>query len=309
MFLVALTQLRQPLDQVVKGLTRDLLETEHEVRCRLEGTPPHLVTATSDRDAALKTLGLLRQGGNRAVACDSNAVRSSVLMVSLRTFELNDDGLVGHSPAGDPKLLPWSDVLAIVRADLDGSHMLYFFRASGDVPWMLREKGTSYAGLGDRKRDEVRASFLEFVQVVRGRVPKAAYDERLTHTRIDAAVRLLQTGSALTSASNVPDRRSSAAPNLSRGTPYPMRIPEAARVPSFPEGVMRRSTPPPARYDGPVTSLGAPWRKSEFPRSEVPPLAIGPTLIPRSDDDATARRVTIDVLAHLVALGHARGHL
>ena len=139
--------------------------------------------------------------------------------------------------------------------------------------------------------------------------PGAAFDERLLASDIDAPMNLLRSGSALgpepdPALGSVAGRRSSHAVGT-RGTPYPRRIPEA-RVPVFAEGV-RRTTPPPARYSGP--QLGTPWRRSEFPRSAAPPLALGPTLIPGDEDEPTARRVTTDVLAHITALAHARKHL
>ena len=73
--------------------------------------------------------------------------------------------------------------------------MLYIFRAGGETPWLLRERGTSYAGLGAGLVASSAQNFLSTIAWLRERAPSALYDERLLNPR-NAVLRLTRSGSA-----------------------------------------------------------------------------------------------------------------
>lgn len=323
-YLVALTRLGRAEHETIAQLTIELLETEFEVRCRLRGRAPWLLQVTEDQRAALQTLSLLRAAGHGAVACDSRAVRTSVDMVSMRTFELHDEGLVGHSAAGDPLLLPYADVLVLLPAPSPHGDQLYLYRTSGEAAWLLRERGTSYAALGARRSGDTHRDFSLSLQLIRERASQAPYDDRMFGMDLQAATALLRHGAAAgPEPSAVPrSQLPSAFPNPGSGPPsssQPVRRPssmmarvqpadtgadglKAPRLPSF-EGFVPRAEPvlrgPPSTPFGGLSPSMPPVATS----SSVPAPR---TLIPKSETDDGAARLALDVMAHLVALATTR---
>jgi hypothetical protein len=70
----------------------------------------------------------------------------------------------------------------------DAEPVLYLFAGGGSKPWLLREQGTHYEGLGDRLSRTAPANFIATVAEFRARAPHARYDERLLTRRRSVAV-------------------------------------------------------------------------------------------------------------------------
>jgi hypothetical protein len=61
--------------------------------------------------------------------------------------------------------------------------VLYMYRRTSAVPWILREAGTSYAGLGAEIAKSQLENFNRTVHALRARMPLAEYDDRLLSVR------------------------------------------------------------------------------------------------------------------------------
>ncbi|MBX3190176.1 MAG: hypothetical protein KF819_24325 [Labilithrix sp.] len=187
--------------------------TPYEARLALATPAPSILLATSDRDRATDALALLRSRGHGAHAFDGESFVSSDRMTKLDDFRLDADG-VRRSTTGD--LLPYGDVFAILRAVHDRSgrvehqarpgivdtlmptgtgftaeskihdreHVAYFFRRSGEKPWLLRETHTSYVGLGIERSAVAFVNFTRTLARVREASSMAVFDDRLVRRRV-----------------------------------------------------------------------------------------------------------------------------
>jgi hypothetical protein len=61
--------------------------------------------------------------------------------------------------------------------------VLYVFRRSGETPWLLRERGTHYTGLGAQLGPASAQNFMTMISRLRAAAPGATYDERLLNAR------------------------------------------------------------------------------------------------------------------------------
>jgi hypothetical protein len=61
--------------------------------------------------------------------------------------------------------------------------VLYLFSKGNPRPWLVREGGTSYAGLGARLVPTQRENFLTMTELLRAAAPHAAYEDRLLTLR------------------------------------------------------------------------------------------------------------------------------
>ncbi len=62
----------------------------------------------------------------------------------------------------------------------DREQVLYIFRSSGETPWILRERATSYAALGAAAAPSSFQNFMTTIARLRASAPSAVFDERLT---------------------------------------------------------------------------------------------------------------------------------
>jgi hypothetical protein len=114
MFLVAITRLDAPLEDEAVPLAKDLGVTPYEARMLLAPGMPAVVLTTPDRDRALAVLSGLRARGRDAVACDSSAIVGAERMIAMREPTFDDLGV--RATPNDGEVLPYSDVLAMLRA-------------------------------------------------------------------------------------------------------------------------------------------------------------------------------------------------
>jgi hypothetical protein len=234
MYVVALAELATPLEVEAAALAADLGTTAYEERLHLLTGLPCVVLTTVDRGEALALLGKLRARKHGAMACDAAAVVAHEAMIPMRGFTLEPGAVVAgeerlehgeittllramHRTStetrGETKSKQFSPGKALLTGGLAFSktvtkeeksvaqaseQVLYVFRAGGATPWLLRERGTSYAGLGQRLSASSTQNFLTTIAYLREQAPTALYDERLLNPR-NASTRLTRSGTATAS--------------------------------------------------------------------------------------------------------------
>lgn len=197
--------------------------TAYDARMLLSPGIPALVLATPDKQKALSLLAHLRSEGHDALAFDTSAVISSSEMVSPRIVAIEPTALVPRRPQGAPlwfedvgvmlrathetavdateettkrkfsagrAMLTGGVVMTKKKTQTSSSHaydkheVLYVFAPGGKPPWLIRDTGTRYEGLGEKLAATERANFLTVVDLLRKGAPAAVYDERLVGRKI-----------------------------------------------------------------------------------------------------------------------------
>jgi hypothetical protein len=103
-------------------------------------------------------------------------------------------------------LAPVRNVERVTQSKLEErEQVLYLFRRSQEAPWILRETEAVYAGLGEALGATKFVNFQRTVQVLRGRIPTAAYDERLLSRRVPEHTKLSSAGETTTISSSSED--------------------------------------------------------------------------------------------------------
>ena len=231
MYAVAIVQLRTDVDVEAAALASDLGLTAYEARLALAQGTPALVTTAAEEDRAAEILSRVRARGHEAVAIELSSVVPSGAMVSMRRFRLGELAMTLDDRPEVLPYEDIAAVVAAVhrqqttqetetrdrkfsmgRAVLSGGlvmtknvtretrtesserePVLYLFRRGGETPWLLRERGTSWAGHGGTVSPTATANFKTTVDRIRAMAPLAPYDDRLV-TRRGAPERLTSTG-------------------------------------------------------------------------------------------------------------------
>jgi hypothetical protein len=244
-YIVALLEIRGSVETEAAGLAGDLGSTLYEERLKLAAGLPAIVLTSADAAAARELAAKIVARGHDARVCDTAEVIASGAMFSLRRFAFEPDALVSldaparlpyddvlalirasHQTRTETHTETKSKQFSASRAILSGGlvmrknvtrdertvanerdHLLYIFRTSGEGPWLLRERGTQYAGLGKDAGPSSTQNFLAFIARLRKMAPGAAYDERLMNPR-NAPNRVVRSGGgpesfAVSSASGV----------------------------------------------------------------------------------------------------------
>jgi hypothetical protein len=121
MFVVAIGRLAGALEAEAAALAADLGTTAYDARLCLSAGLPAIVLTTPSRERALAVLAAVRGRGHLAVACDAEAVVSSAEMVSMKAFDIDDEGAIAGAASGagagaGESRLPWGDVFALLPA-------------------------------------------------------------------------------------------------------------------------------------------------------------------------------------------------
>jgi hypothetical protein len=169
----------------------------------LSQPPPIIAMRTPDHDAARRILAALRSRNHDAVACDDEAtpepiaIRSlgdlppvaNILAVIRAVLALRNEST---SKVTERKLRPGMALATgglvlskkVTREEkhvaLDREERLYLFPRTGGAPWIVTERGTSYATLANAAPTQ-RENFLRVAEDLRARVP--LWDERLLALR------------------------------------------------------------------------------------------------------------------------------
>lgn len=213
MFVVFVANLTRPGIAEAEAIAPLVGMTPYEARLALATPPPCIMLSTSDRDRAADVVGVLRSRGHGAHIFDYEGFTSSQRMTRVDDFRLEPDGIHRNATG---ELLPYGDVFAIIRAihdttaaetvrisrpnisdgllpngdsmrmpkTEDREHVAYFFRRSGERPWLLRERHTLYTGLGDERLPVAFANFTRLLTRVREAATMAVFDDRLVRRRV-----------------------------------------------------------------------------------------------------------------------------
>jgi hypothetical protein len=241
MHVVAIAELATPIEAEAAALARDLGTTAYEERLKLAAGLPAIVLTSADPAPARVLVAALRARGHVALCCDAATGVASGAMVPLRRFAFEPDAFVAPDVPGarlpyadilgifrashqarietraegtskqfsaGRALLTGGLVLtkSVTREEKSVSHereqLCYLFRAGGDTPWLLRERGTQYAGLGAEVGPSSAHNFVATLARLRKLAPGAVYDERLMNPR-NAPNRPIRTGSGSSEAVGV----------------------------------------------------------------------------------------------------------
>lgn len=240
MYVVGIAELSGTIQDEAPALAGNLGVTAYDARMLLAPGIPALLQLTQDRSRALQLLADLRARGHQALAFDASAVTSNRDMVWPRSFALAEDGLTTGS---GPEHLAFSDITVMLRATHEShvestvetkerkfsagramltggvvmtktnkktasshawdKHEVLYIYLRGKRPWILREIGTRYEGLGAEMASTERANFLKMIELVRLRAPLAVYDQRLVGRKIPERLAQVAVQGLGTSASRV----------------------------------------------------------------------------------------------------------
>jgi hypothetical protein len=218
MFVVAIAELHLPVEDDLAALAADMGATVYDARLRVAAGTPAVVRTTPDKALALELLVRLRGRGHGAVACDADAVVAAVDMVAMRRPRLGGDAVTlddrpderlpyddvlalvpaVHRRRVDAATQTRETKLSMGRALMTGgmaftktvktsTHsaaeerdgVLYVFRRSGALPWILREHGTGWGALGLPLAATESENYRLAVSALRERAPGATFDDRL----------------------------------------------------------------------------------------------------------------------------------
>lgn len=213
MLVVFISNLARPALVEAEALAQALGLSPYDARLVLAVPPPVIVLTTTDAGRADDILGVLRSRGHGAHIFDDANFVSSDAMTKADDFVLDAEGMRRTSSG---ELLPYGDVFAILRGVHDTTSeterqtspsvtddfvihsaalgvttkreerepVVYFFRRSGERPWLLRERHSSYVGLGDERTPIAFANFTRTIARMRENSSMAVYDDRLARRRV-----------------------------------------------------------------------------------------------------------------------------
>lgn len=209
MFVVAIARLETSIEQEARALAAGFGTTIFDERQKLLGGMPAIVLITPDESRATALLAELTARGHGALSCDMSKVVATSEMFSLRRFRFDDHALIAYTALADE--LSWQDVAVLLRAThRQDRHVrvesktlrvgglfpakltkgvavrtdkfepvLYLFRRSERVPWILQQDRAQYSGLGDAVALNAPANFTRAVEQIVARCPHARFDDRL----------------------------------------------------------------------------------------------------------------------------------
>lgn len=219
---IALMELAGDADAAVGALARDLGTTAYELKLTLGAGFPAVVLCSVDEARAMSVEDTLRARGHRVVSCNRRDVVASAAMTALRDFELRPGGIAATAedvellPYADVAALLRASHRAVTETTTEvkerkfrpgmalatgglvisktttkevtsrteeREQVLYLFRRSGAPPWILRERGARYGGLGAELGRTALENFATMVKKLRSLAPGAFYDERLVSAR------------------------------------------------------------------------------------------------------------------------------
>lgn len=222
MFLVAIAELRGGIDGTLKELSAELGTAPYDLRLVLNGGLPAVVLATVDEGRARAATAAVARHGHVPLSLDRRSVVASGDMTELVRFKLTKSSVIADERAAaelpfadigallramhrsttttteqvkERKLRP---VMAVAtgglvmskkvtrettRTEEHREQVLYVFRRSGEPPWILRERGALYGGLGPDLGPTAFENFQTAIRKLRDLAPAAAYDERLMNAR------------------------------------------------------------------------------------------------------------------------------
>lgn len=232
MYVVAIAELGETSADL-RPLAADLGTTLYELRLVLNAGLPAVVALTVDISVAASAARAIERHGHRVVSGDRRQLPSSDAMIGVVDVAFEPAVLRSGNTQGDR--LAYSDIIAIVRATQRSERsevreekqrklrpgmalatgglilsktttrqvvthtdtrqqVLYVFQRDG-TPWIVREHGARYGGLGADLAPTSLANFETTLRKLRERAPAALYDARLMSAR---SIRGIADGAATT---------------------------------------------------------------------------------------------------------------
>jgi hypothetical protein len=229
---VALVELAGPAEAEAAALAADLGTTAYEERLKLATGLPVIVLRSAEAEPAEALLAKMRTRGHGVIGCDASDVVPASAMVPMRRFAFEPDALslpdvpgarlpwddvlalfrAMHTTHTETRTVTKARKFSAGQALLTGGlvmtktvaseersesterdQVLYVFRAGGETPWILRERGAQYTGLGAEIQPSSAQNFLTTIARLRKAAPGAVYDERLMSPR-NAPIRASRAG-------------------------------------------------------------------------------------------------------------------
>jgi hypothetical protein len=231
MYVVAIAALSDPAADL-RQLAADLGTTLYELKLVLNAGFPAVVVLSVDVSVAANAVRAIERHGHRAISADRRTFTPSQAMRAVVDVRFDADELRGDARGEG---LPYRDIFALLRGSHRSQEtsvreekerkfrpgmaiatgglvnsktttqkvvtrtetreqVLYLFTRSGP-PWILREHGARYAGLGAALSPTSLENFKTTLAGLRQRAPSALYDERLMAAR---AIRGIADGAAAT---------------------------------------------------------------------------------------------------------------
>jgi hypothetical protein len=196
-------------------LGADLGATPYEARMLVAPGYPAIVATRADAARASALVAKLRARGYDAVAVDSAEIVPSETMIAMDRFAFEPGAVVvarerleladvlcmlraTHRTRSATETTTTERRFSAGRSLLTGGlsntttvtkhamqsaesreQVLYVFRRSGETPWILREQGCHYEGLGEALSRTQVENFATTIRLLRERAPTVTYDERL----------------------------------------------------------------------------------------------------------------------------------
>ena len=222
MHVVALVELVGPIEAEAAALAADLGTTAYEERLKLAAGLPAIVLTSAAPEPARALAQKLRARKQGVIFCDAAEAVAAGDMVSMRQFAFEPGALTlpeapgerlpftdilalfraMHTTRTETRTETTKKSFSPGRALLTGGlvmsksvatesksqatereQVLYVFRAGGETPWLLRERGTHYTGLGPKLSPSSAQNFMTMIATLRAAAPGATYDERLLNAR------------------------------------------------------------------------------------------------------------------------------
>ncbi len=193
MYVVAITRWARPAEQEVAALAPLSTLAVYDLRLRLAGPLPVVFERVADAERARQLLGALRQRGHGAVACDLTCVPGSEQLTSPRSYELAADAFVALDPAWGRRLMPYGDLLALIRANsasieqsssMTKQKKLSLGRAAMTGGLVMRKTSTT----DERATTEEREQVLYLIRKT-GRDPMLLRERHLRHQGLGEQVK------------------------------------------------------------------------------------------------------------------------
>jgi hypothetical protein len=219
MHVVVITELGCAIEVEAAALASLFGTTAYEERLALAAGLPAVVRVAEDRDHAQAVLRSVLSRGSRAVAFSRDDVVDSGAMIAMRQFTLEgsvittdraslriaDIGAIvranhkqrtvtqtttskkqfdmGRALVTGGLIMRKSVTSEKTDVSVEDEQVVYIFPANGGVPWLLRERGTGYAGLGKHLAPSAMQNFQTMIRLLREGAPTARFDDRLARPR------------------------------------------------------------------------------------------------------------------------------
>ncbi len=221
-YVLSIAELRGSPADAAASLAAELGTTPYELALSLSAGLPAVVLSTGDGERAAVVGARIRSHGHRVQVCDRRTVVKSGRMTLLRDLRFDPDEIVASvgsderlpyadiaallraqhrattetvTEVKERKLRPGMALATgglvmsktttrkVTAVSEDREQVLYIYRRSGEVPWILKERAARYGGLGAEMSRTSRDSFASVIGKLRALAPQAAYDERLMGAR------------------------------------------------------------------------------------------------------------------------------